>query len=350
MMRGGQRMLVDDPDGAIDLEEARRLALTAGHHVFVMYTHVLAARIQWELGRTDAVLDAVERGLAHTRERELGVYADQLLAHRYRCQVVRGEWAAAEAGLRRVVGHRDGGETMATRYSLPWLARLLVRRGAEDAAEVLAWALDFAARTDSPFELVPTLLAEAESAWLDGDTERARRILLRLDQRTVDDVVPGRRAEVLRWRARLGEAVTADAAPGRLRDDPYEQALELADPGEVDGAFRALAILDDLGAVPAAARIRRRLRELGVNAVPRGPVSATRANPFGLTERQLDILGRLVRGRTNAQIATELVLSVRTVDHHVSAVLAKLGVASRSEAIAAAAEHGLDAGAATADR
>lgn len=75
--------------------------------------------------------------------------------------------------------------------------------------------------------------------------------------------------------------------------------------------------------------------------MPRGPVSATRANPFGLTERQLDILGQLARGRTNAQIAAELVLSVRTVDHHVSAVLAKLGVASRSEAVAAASAQGV---------
>ncbi|MFC5138989.1 ATP-binding protein [Actinomycetospora rhizophila] len=338
MMRGSQRMLLGDPEGAADLDEARRLAVGAGHHVLIMYTHILAARIQWELGRTDEVLEAVERGLAHTRDRELEVYADQLLAHRHRCQVVRGEWAAAEAGLRGVVGQRDGHVTMATRYTLPWLARLLVRRGADDADAVLAWALDVAVRTDSPFELVPALLAEVESAWLGGDTERARRALDRLDERTAGDVVPGRHAEVRRWRARL-EGATTDEAAGR--EDPYERALELADSGEVDTTLRALAVLDDLGAGPAAARVRRALRDLGVQAVPRGPVSATRANPFGLTERQLDILGRLARGRTNAQIAAELVLSVRTVDHHVSAVLAKLGVASRSEAVAAASAQGL---------
>jgi DNA-binding NarL/FixJ family response regulator len=73
-------------------------------------------------------------------------------------------------------------------------------------------------------------------------------------------------------------------------------------------------------------------------------VATTRSNPYGLTDRQLDILRRLARGHTNAQIAAELVLSVRTVDHHVSAVLSKLGVTSRSEAAAAVSRGDLDTG------
>ncbi len=86
----------------------------------------------------------------------------------------------------------------------------------------------------------------------------------------------------------------------------------------------------------AAAVARRRLRAAGVTQVPRGPQAATRANPAGLTGRQLEILGLVADGLTNAEIAARLVLSVRTVDHHVSAVLTKLGVTSRRDAIAAA--------------
>ena len=104
----------------------------------------------------------------------------------------------------------------------------------------------------------------------------------------------------------------------------------------------ALAVLDGLGARPAAALARRRLRELGVTAVPRGPPSTTRANPAGLTGRQVEILRLLARGLTNAEIASRLVVSVRTVDHHVSAVLQKLGVTTRREAAAAATRLGLD--------
>ena len=110
------------------------------------------------------------------------------------------------------------------------------------------------------------------------------------------------------------------------RGAPYEQALELADSGEVEPTLEALRMLDELGARPAAALVRRRLRECGVAAVPRGPRGRTRANPAGLTGRQVEILRMVVEGRTNAEIAATLVLSVRTVDHHVSAVLQKLGV------------------------
>ena len=100
-------------------------------------------------------------------------------------------------------------------------------------------------------------------------------------------------------------------------------------------------MLDELGARPAAALLRRRLRERGVTQVPRGPTPTTRANPAGLTDRQVEILRLLAAGRTNAEIAAKLVLSVRTVDHHVSAVLQKLGITSRREVAGAAARLGL---------
>ena len=64
----------------------------------------------------------------------------------------------------------------------------------------------------------------------------------------------------------------------------------------------------------------------------------SRENAAGLTERQQEVAGLLVRGMTNAEIAQRMVVSVRTVDHHVTAVLTKLGVSSRREVIRRAAE------------
>ena len=75
--------------------------------------------------------------------------------------------------------------------------------------------------------------------------------------------------------------------------------------------------------------------------IPRGPVGGTRANPAGLTARQIDVLRLLVLGHSNAQIARQLVLSVRTVDSHVAAVLGKLGAHDRHDAAARAAELGV---------
>jgi len=74
-----------------------------------------------------------------------------------------------------------------------------------------------------------------------------------------------------------------------------------------------------------------------VRHIPRGPRPASRAGPAGLTPRQAEVLDLLSAGATNAEIAETLVIAPKTVDHHVSAVLGKLGVTSRREAAAAAA-------------
>lgn len=62
------------------------------------------------------------------------------------------------------------------------------------------------------------------------------------------------------------------------------------------------------------------------------PLAASRTALSGLTPRQLEVLALLGEGATNAEIAARLVVSEKTVDHHVSAVLAKLGARNRREA------------------
>ena len=130
----------------------------------------------------------------------------------------------------------------------------------------------------------------------------------------------------------------AAAAEWEVRGQPYERALELVDSDEPERISEGLVLLDGLGAQPAAAIARARLRKLGVTRIPRGPRPQTRENVAGLTERQQEVVGFLAQGMTNAEIAQRLVVSVRTVDHHVTAVLAKLGVASRREVVRRAAE------------
>jgi DNA-binding CsgD family transcriptional regulator len=117
---------------------------------------------------------------------------------------------------------------------------------------------------------------------------------------------------------------------------PYETALALSDAGDVGALRRSLELCTQLGARPLAAIVSRRLRELGAS-VPRGPRPSTRANPASLTTRELEVLGFLAEGLRNADIAERLVVSRRTVDHHVSAILRKLGVRTRGEASAVAA-------------
>jgi DNA-binding NarL/FixJ family response regulator len=137
-----------------------------------------------------------------------------------------------------------------------------------------------------------------------------------------------------------GDAVGA-AADWESLGAPFERALALVHSGDPDAAPTAVDLLDRLGADAVAAKARRLLREAGINSVPSRRRAATLAHPAGLTARQQEVLRRLSDGLTNAELADALYISEKTVDHHVSAVLSKLGVASRREAVRSAREMGL---------
>ena len=124
---------------------------------------------------------------------------------------------------------------------------------------------------------------------------------------------------------------------------PYDAALALADADEDEPLRRAFDELRELGALAAATMAARRLRERGVRGLARGPRPSTRGNPAGLTARQLEVLELLAQGLRNAEIAERLVLSERTVEHHVAAILHKLDVRSRAQASAQAVRLGLAA-------
>jgi DNA-binding NarL/FixJ family response regulator len=153
----------------------------------------------------------------------------------------------------------------------------------------------------------------------------------RLDPRDTDH--PYGMLAAGRWR----EAAAVWEAAG----NPYEQAAALADSPEPADLLAALAILDRLRAEPLARIVRARLRDRGVSRIPRGPLGSTRDNPAGLTERQVEVARLLAAGLSNAEIAERLVVSVRTVDNHVAAVLEKLGARNRRDVAGRAGELGV---------
>jgi len=193
-------------------------------------------------------------------------------------------------------------------------------------------------------------IARVEAAWLAGD-HRAEVELARLPlERAAARGAERYRGELLRYLARCGRPVRApggcppEFALGISGDwrgaadawaalgAPYERALELAGSGRPPEMLEAVRALDRLGATAAGDLAPRQLRRQGVTRLPRRPLPRTRVNPAGLTDRQLEVLALLADGLTNAEIADRLVVSVRTVDHHVAAILAKLNVGSRREA------------------
>jgi ATP/maltotriose-dependent transcriptional regulator MalT len=294
------------------------------------------------LDRDNAPLEGYMRGTRATALLDLG----------------RAEEALAEADQ---VLHGPYPHGLARFPALVTCSRARIRLGLAggDALEE-ARALPIASQEN--MRRAPIAVADAEACWLGlprpGARDRLRDVL--------DDVLEARSqpllaAELALWLTILGEppelpdAALADVSEahrlhiaGRWREAaaaweaicaPYEQAIALS-AGDPADQRQALALFDRLGAVPAARRLRQAMRQAGVRGVPTGPRAARRNDPAGLTPRQNQVLVLLADGLSNGDIAERLATSPKTVEHHVSAILAAFEAPSRARAVQIARERG----------
>jgi DNA-binding NarL/FixJ family response regulator len=102
----------------------------------------------------------------------------------------------------------------------------------------------------------------------------------------------------------------------------------------------ALATFEELGARQAAYDIKRQLQGMGARRIPRGPRPATRDHLANLSPREAEVLALVATGNTNPEIAEQLFISPKTVEHHVSAIFSKLGTRTRGETVQRAREIG----------
>jgi len=340
---------LDDEQRLALLRSSLALALQNGCHETAARAYNNLTELLYRYHRIDELATVLADGQRFVTERGFPSHAYDLAVHRCLLELRRGDWAEAEGTLHELV-HGDADPGMLAVYSVPPYARLLARRGDPAAEAMLEQAWAQATQQRMLHGLAFAGAALLEWAWLNDRPDRAAAVL---DAWRPHATRPGAEqptAELLRYAARAGLPVQVPAdcpqpwAAGLRGDwqraaqrwaeigDPYERALELAESGMVEPTIAALRTLEDLGACATVRLVRRKLRALGVARVPRRSHASTRANPAGLTQRQLDVLDLLADGLTNAEIAERLVVSVRTVDSHVAAVLAKLGVRTRREA------------------
>ena len=121
--------------------------------------------------------------------------------------------------------------------------------------------------------------------------------------------------------------------------DPFAEAMAWTDSADPPTGSRASAARP-IGAIGTADRHRGPCARR-VTQAPQRPRVSTRANPAGLTNRQLDVARLVARGHSNAEIAGRLFISPKTADHHVSAILTKLAVPNRRAVVVQAGELGL---------
>jgi DNA-binding CsgD family transcriptional regulator len=290
-------------------------------------------------------------GVAYCQDHDLGTYYNCLVGVRTSALDRLGRWdesaGIAEALLASVASPVNRMIPMTS------LALIAARRAQDDVWPNLDAAMTAAEGSTGQMYIAAVRLARAEACWLESDLNRARQEAELADDAFASVIDPWLNGEIAVWLRRTGSPRTSQrdlAAPYRLQltgdhrrasdlfdglGCPYDAALALLDAPDELALRRALDICDALGAVATARIIRQKMRSLGIRSVPAGQRVATRENPLGLTQREQEVLELLCEGRTNAGIAAKLVISPKTVDHHVSSILAKLGVSKRTEVAAA---------------
>ena len=334
--------------GWAHLEEAHRRAKAAGlseDRIRILINFVETAR---DLQRYDDAERYAAEATALLREREFELYRHLLNVRIAQIALTRGRWDEAERGALALLGGSSKSNQVRVR-ALETLGRVRARRGEPGAWAMLDEAQAIVGRGELQ-DICPLHAARAEVAWLEGDLDRAGAEAVAGMELAAAIGPPSWYGELsfLAWRAGRLERLPSGTdvphvlhATGHLREAakawqalgcPYDEALALAESDDEHDLRDALTILHGLGANVMAKRVAERLVSLGARNVPRGPRPSTRANPAGLSAREWEILGLIRHGARNADIAERLVLSPKTVDHHVSAILRKLGVRDRAAA------------------
>lgn len=351
---GSAQLRTDVPEGLENLERALAIALDAGLDEHVVRAHGNLVSTAVDLRRFALAERYVREGIEFLSERGVSYWVTFLLANRAQMELEQGRWTEAAASAELVLA-RPRTLQLTRVTALVVLGRVRARRGDPGRWPPLDAALELAAPTGELQQLGVVAAARAEAALLEGD---AAAVPATTDEAFALAQLRGEPwwlggLALLRRRAGIEEPIPEGVARPfalELAGDwqgaaglwtdlgcPYEAALALG-ASDDEGALRqALGELERLGARPAAAAVAQRLRAL----VARGPRPSTASNPANLTAREVEVLELVAEGLRNADIAERLVVSQRTVDHHVSSILRKLGARSRAEAGVIAVRLGL---------
>ena len=343
--------------GLETLASVLALAREAGLEDLVALTYVIIVRTAGRLREYEISAPYVRAGVEYCSERDFDVWRYYLLGWESNQLLAEGRWSEAAETALICLGDAN---PFARIHALVTLGLVRARRGDPGVWEPLDEAVALAEPRHELQWIAPVAIARAEAAWLEGrpedaigETELAYEFARRLNswylaglsywrwRSGVDEPIPSVGEEQYRLEMAGDWAAASEGWAGG--GCVYSTAFSLMDAAEEAVLQRALAGLQSLGAKPAAAIFARKLRARGALNLPRGQRPATRANPANLTPRELEVLILLADGLHNREIAARLFVADRTVAHHVSAILRKLGVSNRTQAVAEATRLGIAA-------
>jgi DNA-binding CsgD family transcriptional regulator/tetratricopeptide (TPR) repeat protein len=345
-----------EPERGIELlERSLALGLEFNQTMRVANSYANLGSVYVEFHQLEAAEECLAKGLAYAAERELEFARMYMLAWQAQLQLYYGRWDEA-AETASLVLQQSGTSIGSRAPALMALGQLRARRGDPGADEALNESLELLISLGFRQREGLVRAARAEAAWLAGDPGRCVEEARSVYDLAISERHPWMVGELAFWRWRAGDEVETpewmarpfalqlagdwQAAAGAWEQlgCPYERARALSD-GDTQAQITALQVFEQLGARPDADLLRDKLQATGVLDIPRRPHPSTRENPFGLTNRQVEVLALLIEGQTNAEIAASLYISQKTAEHHVSAILARLDVPSREEAARLASDH-----------
>lgn len=362
---GTARLFRNNTAGIAEMRESLALAIREGFHEQAARAYSNLAEYAVEFKDFELAEEVLSKGIAFNAQYDLFAWSKYMMGRLSLLRMEQGRLRDAETIAAGVVKAEDA--TLLMRLpALTVLAKTRLRLGEEDAYDLLSRALSDALATGELQNIVPIRLGLIESCWLEGTLKNAGEHLSWLNELGHSKMHTWRVGETAIWAKRLNFPLeqsfyTKLPLPYQLEYEgnfaaaadaweqlglPYAAALALmqtaTDKGLAEKVLaenfaRAQGLLEKIDARQALTKLQKMAVLYGLgNSLPklrRGPYKAARNNPMGLTRREQQILALMVKGSQNRDIADALSRSPRTVEHHVSSILAKLNASSRMEAM-----------------
>ena len=338
------------------LQRSLHISLKNGYHEHVARAYTALGSNAVTMKDYEFAKKTLEQGISYCQERELNSLKLYMLSWRARLSLETGKWEEAFAIANNLL-KKDNLLPVIKIGALVVVATIKIRKGEEDALPLLLEAKKWAFATTELQRIIPVFIALLEYEWITGRTYIEQETLHEITNMFIHAEKISKKSKFFFWLRKMkteypqlkgkykvnaGHAKTAleEANSWKKLGCTYEYALLLFEVSE-DDKRQALSIMQQLGATAVHEKMKMEMRSSGIKKIPRGLRESTKTNPAQLTNRELDVLELLKKGVQNKEIAQMLFISPKTVDHHISSILFKLDVNSRSKAVYEATRLGI---------